>query len=646
MRWLYRSLPLCLIAPLAAQTPLFRDASDDYGLVLEHLPGNDTFGMGGGVGWLDLDLDGDDDLVLTGGDVLQKVLRNDNGSFTDLSTTAGLVTNDRNTMGIIGADYDQDGLPDLYLTAHGPNDLFRNLGGFQFENVSTTEEVEGSGWSSSAAWADFDLDGDLDLYVGNYIEALSFPYHIGRANDLYVNQDGTGPQPFVEMAALLGVDDSGVFGPLRDPTFEPQFGPPPIGTATAGCTLSVATLDFDEDGAPDIQVGNDFGWFVLRDKLFRNDMASESGLAFTDVTAATMYDQIPLCNMGVNAADYDHDGDWDFYHSNLGINVLLRNDGGIFNDVAASAGPMEGVHINGQLLSSWGSVWTDFDHDGWEDLFVVNGWVPAASFIQNAIYSPDALWKNAGNGTFSRYSMAESGLDGIGVGRGMGVSDVNGDGRMDIFVVNNGTFYPANTERRSRLYINEGADGNWLKLRLHGRKSNLGGIGARIEARAGAELWKRQMLADPVYLSSGTRTLHFGLGDHPAVDLTIAWPSGIEQRIPNLAVNADLDIREPLVMIDRIMTTARPAGGLKVVAVVQNDTSASQQATLAVRFLRSGTAQILHQALRTIQLEAGETRSEHWSFPQAPGGTGAVDVATYAVCSAAFDGEAVTLTLP
>ena len=645
-RWLSRALPLCLATPLAAQAPLFREASHDYGLAVEHLAGNDTYGMSGGVGWIDVDLDGDDDLILTGGGVLQQALRNDNDSFTDLSTTANLVTPERNTMGIIGADYDQDGLPDLYLTAFGANDLFRNLGGFQFEDVSMTEEVAGNRWSSSAAWADFDLDGDLDLYVGNYLEVLSFPYHIGSANELYINQDGAGPQPFVEMAALLGVDDSGVFGPLRDPTFEQQYGPPPIGLATAGCTLSVATVDYDEDGKPDLQVGNDFGWFVLRDKLYRNDTVSGSGLAFTDVTVATMYDQIPLCNMGINAADYDHDGDWDFYHSNLGINVLLRNDGGVFNDVAASAGPMEGEHTNGQLLSSWGSAWVDFDHDGWEDLFVVNGWVPAASFIQNAVHSPDALWKNAGNGTFSRYSAGDSGLDGIGVGRGMAVSDVDGDGRMDIFVVHNTAFFPANAERLSRLYINEGEGGNWLKLRLRGRKSNREGIGARIEARSGEELWKRQVLADPVYLSSATRTVHFGLGRHPAVDLEIAWPSGVEQRIPNLSVNADLVVQEPLVLVNRIMTAARTAGGLKVVAVVENDTNAPRQATLAVRLLRSATPDVLHKALRNIRLDPGERRSEHWSFPPIPGGTGPVDLAVYALCSGGLDGEALTLTLP
>jgi len=644
-RWLFRALAFSLAAPLAAQGPLFREASHDFGLAMEHLPGNDTYTMSGGVGWVDVDQDGDDDLILAGGGDLQQVLRNDNGSFTDLSATAGLVTPERNSMGIISADYDQDGRPDLYLTAVGANDLFRNLGGFQFENVSAAEEVEGHRWSSSAAWADFDLDGDLDLYVGNYVESLSFPYHIGAANDLYVNQDGTGPQPFVERAALLGVDDSGVFGPLRDPTFEQQYGPPPIGTATAGCTLSVATVDYDEDGRPDLQVGNDFGWFVLRDRLYRNDTTPVSGLAFTDVTVATRYDQIPLCNMGINAADYDHDGDWDFYHSNLGINVLLRNDDGVFSDVAASAGPMEGEHTNGELLSSWGSAWGDFDHDGWEDLFVVNGWVPAASFIQNAVYSPNALWRNAGDGTFSRYSAMDSGLDGTGVGRGMAVSDVDGDGRMDIFVVNNTAFFPVNTERLSRLYINEGEEGNWLKLRLRGRESNLEGIGTRIEARSGEELWKRQVLADPVYLSSATRTVHFGLGGHTAVDLELAWPSGIEQRIPNLAVNAELVVHEPLVLVDRIRTAARPAGGLKVVAVVENETSTPRQATLAVRLLRSSTPDVLHEAVRTVRLDAGERRSEHWSF-RVPAGAGTVDVAAYALCSGGLDGEALTLTLP
>ncbi len=481
------AIALAGMAP--AQEISFQDQSSQYGVLHQHMRGSRQFAMGGGAAWLDFDQDGDEDLLATNSDGMHILYRNDGNTFVDVTLNSGLSIRVTDTnFGVSVADYNQDGLPDIFCANIGPNQLFTNLGGGKFVDDAAALGLQDARWAISASWADFDRDGDLDLYVGNYIASLSFPYQSGAANLLYVNV-GTAQNPqFQEQALALGVANVGVFGPPV-PGF-PQF-PSREGEAAAGCTLSVCTLDFDEDGDQDLLVGNDFGEWVIPDKLYRNDTPMGGALVFTDVSVATGFGSHGHYNMGINGSDYDLDGDWDFYLSNLGPNFLFQNNGGVFSDVAATAGCVDGQNDAGTLLlTSWGTIWSDFNNDLYEDILVVNGYIPAASFIANDKSATNHVFANQKNGTFQRVDPVQSGMDDMGVGRGVAASDVNGDGWMDFYMMNNGVF-PTDPAERCRLFINQGSTQNpgrkACQLRLFGWKSNKEGLGARLLAEVGGK---------------------------------------------------------------------------------------------------------------------------------------------------------------
>jgi len=609
------TVALALAPALAAGETHFFDGSSTFGAEFQHASGPTTFGMGAGVAWLDCDGDGDEDLLCTSGDGAHRLLRRDAAGFVDVTPGGGLAPLQvPDNIGVAVADFDQDGLPDVYLTNRGANVLGRNHGDGSFEDVTDAVGVGSPGWSTSASWADFDLDGDLDLYVGNYVGEIQFPYHVGEPNDLYLNE-GTAEGPaFVERGAELGVDGMGVYGrPDVPPELVRTVGTPQLGAPTAGCTLSTCTVDYDEDGDADLMVGNDFGMWVLPDVCYRNDGEPGGALAFTDVTLAVNFDLRPAYNMGINAADYDHDGDWDLYLSNLGDNVLMRNDGGVFSDATYTAGPVDGVVDGGDLLlTSWGTVWADFDNDGWEDLFVVNGHIPAASFIDNATESPNNLWLNRGDGTFERVDPTLSGLADLGAARGMAASDVDGDGWMDLYVMNNGHASIAHPGDRCRLFVNRGKLGDpgnhWLSLRLIGTSSNVEGLGARVEALTPTALRKRQVLGDPVYISAGTRRVHFGLGAERRVDvLTVHWPSGIVQELLDVPADEHREVREPSVLVRGLEGPLEHADGVVVGVALENVARRPLDFRLRVE-LRPGAPGRAASALASGRLAGGERR--------------------------------------
>lgn len=610
---LLASVGFLLAGSSEAQNQHFTDLAPAKGVDLLPIPGDNTVGMSGGMAWVDYDNDGDEDLFCPSGNGANRLFRNDAGDFNEVTQDAQVETTLLNSVGASAADFDQDGWVDIYLTNRGPNGLLRNLADGSFEEVAEANGVLAPGWSTSASWADFDLDGDLDLYVGNYIKQIQFPYHIGDPNNLYINQ-GAGASPrFVDRAEELGVDNRTVF--TEEPDIDVNgfyLNPFPLGEDTAGCTLSVCTADYDEDGDPDLLVGNDFGAWIVSDRLFRNDFEAGNGLAFSDVTEETGFDPRPLYNMGINAADYDHDGDWDFYFSNLGDNVFLRNDGGVFTEVADQAGVLDGVDPgSGLLITSWGTIWGDFDNDGWEDLLVVNGFVPAAPFITNEKDAHNSLFMNDGDGTFTRLDSELSGIADAGAARGVGMTDVDFDGWLDFYVADNGFDAVIEDGDQNRLYRNNrslgDADNQWLELRLRGTRSNLEGLGARVEAEVAGDTLKRLVLGDPVYISSGSRMVHFGLGKSPRVDrLRVIWPSGTVQQWVDVRAERQLEFREASVLLRKLKAPRLTSQGMQLTAQIANLGGSDSSYEMSFELLRPGGQVVGLTAIESGTIGANE----------------------------------------
>ena len=658
------SLALLLILPLAPspQETLFVDESETYGVSFKHGDSAFAYAMGGGSAWFDYDNDGDQDLFAANTDGRHELYRNINGVQFEIATEGSGLKNPSvdGTIGVIAADYDGDGWVDLFLASTNANRLMQNQGDGTFVDRAFEEGVASSSWSAAAAFADFDLDGDLDLYVGNYVESLNFPYHYGGPNQFYENLGPDASPRFVERAAELGVDDVDVFGPTV-PGF-PYISPE--GQNTAGCTLSICTVDYDEDGDQDLLVGNDFGQWVTPNKLYRNDIDLGQGLAFTDVTVATGFDTDPHYNMGIAAADYDRDGDWDFYKSNLGDNLLLRNDGGTFSNVVYEAGPVSGVNDEGSLLlSSWGFVWADFDLDLDEDLYVVNGLIPAATFILNDTRAANDLHLNQGDGTFVRVAPEESGAADESVGRGVAPADVNRDGFMDFYVMNNGAAGVALPEDRSRLYIAQpdaldpSGQRRALQLELRAVKSPWQAFGARVTAEVGGWTLKRQVLCDPVFVSSAAREVHFGVGTAVEVGrVTVDWPSGTEQRLVGVPAGAQLVVVEPTVLATDLAPIALVAGSepraeLRL-GVANTDANAKDAAVLfTVRLGASGP--LVYTGLESVALAGDESTDVVHTIPVDPAviallqGQGlSLDVRAYVGESGAIDSRRRVDLLP
>ena len=309
-----------LVSTTSAQGPTFFDASVGWGVTVHRdSPYGKDLGFGdGGSAFLDYDADGDEDLFVASPDGRHRLFHNVGGSFEESVVTAASVAGNPRNVGVTVGDYNNDGYPDIYLTNKGPNNLLTNLGDGTFRDDTTEVGLTGSFWSTSAAWADFDRDGDLDLYVCNYIGVEAWPYHLGQPNNLYVNVGSSEAPHFEDQGEQCNVWDLGQFGEAH-PDFPYSDGPDgrQPGQPVFGAGLSVSTRDYDDDGDQDILVGNDFGMFVSPNRLYRNDTPKGGAMTFTDVSSLTLFSSHPHFNMGISGADYDHDGDWDFYLSNM-----------------------------------------------------------------------------------------------------------------------------------------------------------------------------------------------------------------------------------------------------------------------------------------------------------------------------------------
>lgn len=519
--------------------------------------------IGATASFLDFDGDGTLDVLLGTESDRLALFANQGGIFTEVSASAGLprIAPPEMLMSATAADYDNDGDPDLYLAIRGANRLLRNEGDGTFVDVTALAGVGEGGWSTGASFGDFDRDGWLDLYVVNYIERSAMGgglAHTGRPNKLYRNLgDGT----------------------FADVTTEHGVG----GNATS---LSSLWTDPDDDGDLDLLVCNDFGAFVEPNALHRNDGAVSP--RFTETAAALDADLRIYC-MGSAVADWDRDADLDYYFTNLGRNVLLssRGPGLGFDDVtgAAAVGLERDRCLSHLLTVSWGTGFADFDQDGWLDLYVANGHIPAYSFIANAEASPNTLFRHQGTTLTYRDISVSAGVDDPSISRGVAFGDYDGDGDVDLLQVS--------LAAAPRLLRNDSPQqGGWLQVEAFGRRSSRDPIGARFEADVmGATLLRELQMASG-YQSTSERAVHFGTGAAAEVRrLGVRWPSGIEQTLWRVPASMRIVLVEPLVTI-RSATAAqalvRERQPLVVAAGVRSETQASLQTSHRLSILLPG----------------------------------------------------------
>lgn len=530
------------VAPQAGLTaPNVNGGADRKQYILE--------ATGSGVAILDYDNDGWADIYLVNGQALHPgsapgavptghLLRNGHdGTFKDVTATAGLQTTGWGQGACVG-DYDNDGFDDLFVTTYGHNHLFHNDGRGHFADVSEGAGAAGSGkeWGTGCAFVDYDRDGLLDIMVASYVhfDLASTP----RPGDVAACMwKGTpvmcGPRGLPSAPNIL-LHNEGK-GHFRDVSASSGVQKTP-----GHYCFSVTTLDYNEDGWPDVYLACDSTPSILyrnnHDGTF-TDVAAEAGVAYNE-------DGREQAGMGATAADYDGDGHIDIFKTNFSddIATLYHADSdGLFSEATGPAG----LAINSDALG-WGTMFADVDNDSWPDILVVNGHVyPEVDGAQlgATFREPRFLYLNRGNGRFADVSKSSGpGLTEPLSGRGLAVADLWNDGRMGA-VVNNLSDKPM-------LLVNRAANAHeWLGLKLTGTRSNRSAIGTRVTLRGTLDgrqrLWVDEVRSGSSYNSSNDLRLHFGLGTGAKLtSLQVRWPSGDTEAFPLPEVNHIVTLTE------------------------------------------------------------------------------------------------------
>ena len=529
-----RALLGALATPLLSQPPAIRftDVTSAAGLSFRHNTG--AYGakllpetMGPGCAFLDYDQDGWLDILLVNGQdwpghrkgrsTLQLWRNNRNGTFRDVTREAGLDF-EMHGMGVAVGDFDNDGFPDLYVTAVGQSRLFHNNGHGGFVDVTQRAGLGGrQGFSTSALWFDYDRDGLLDLFVCNYVRW-------SEAQDVHCSLDGKS-KSYCTPEAYRG-STCWLFRNRGNGTFEDV-------TAKSGLfdpsskSLGVAMLDFDNDGWLDLFVAND----TQPNKLYRNnrngtftEAAVRQGIAFSD-------DGRARAGMGVDTGDFARTGQPAIAITNFDNEMmgLYERTASGFHDTATSRGA--GVPSRDRL--GFGCLFGDFDLDGHLDLMVLNGHIDdTVRNIGRPVSHAQVphMFLNNGAGQFrdvAREAGREFSLPKIG--RGLALGDFDRDGDLDALLTTNGG--PA------QLYRNDTANGHQsLRLRLQGRQSNRDAIGAAVRVFDSSGMQFQMVKSGSSYLSASDKALTFGMGRRRGASrVVVQWPSGRTDEARNLA---------------------------------------------------------------------------------------------------------------
>lgn len=519
---------------VAANNDYFQDIAKEIGLDFVHSIGEDELNNiiesdGGGAVFLDYNCDGYMDIyacsgtwvegliktekpaVMPGGNRLYKNLGN--GTFEDVTKKAG-VGGPWYSMGASSGDFNNDGYPDIYISNYGPNVLLKNNGNGTFTDVTKKANVGGGNECSiGATWLDYDNDGYLDLYVGNFLTFdPDYKYY-------YAPDGFPGPMAYdAEKDVLYHNNGDGTFEDVTD-----EMGIIDID----GRAMGVGSADYDDDGWVDIYVANDhtlnYLWHNEGGKRFV-DHGTLSGTAFSQGGEATV-------SMSVDFADYNNDGLLDMFVSDDTYCSLYENIG---NGVFADRGISSNISMAAAQFVGWSSSFIDYNNDGHKDIFKTNG------ALKHLYGQEDQIFHNEGNGKFRDVSL-ELGeyFHTERVGRGACIADYDNDGDMDIFIVNL-------NDHCVFLRNNKGNSNNWLLINLTGTTSNRDGYGSRVKVTSGGITQTAQKISTTGYLSQNDPRLHFGLADNEMVEkIEIIWPSGKVQTFENVKANQILEIKEP-----------------------------------------------------------------------------------------------------
>jgi hypothetical protein len=497
--------------------------------------------LGASVAVADFDGDGDDDFFMTDSaeNGKNRLYRNDGRlNFTDVAVEAGVANgNDvaNATADALWFDFNNDGRPDLLVVRFGQNQLFKNLGNGKFTEVTREAGLIRYANAITAIAFDYDRDGDLDLFVGSYFQPINifkpetprfFPESFETANN------GGG-------VTLWRNNGNGTFNDATEAA----------GLRSSGWVLDLGHADADNDGWDDLYVAADFG----TDRFYRNRGQGK----FDDLTEKAIGIDTKK-GMNVDWGDFDHDGLLDIYVTNITDdymregNFLWHNNGNLtFADVSRETGTYD-------TGWGWGAKFFDYDNDGWLDLYVVNGWVSAGkeSYVPDIFtmvtkpgidFADARNWPAMGSKSLSGYQKKRlfhnqrgqmfkdeaprHGLDSTRDGRGIGIADFDGDGRLDLLV--------ANANNEPYFYRNEAPLTNhWAEFLLEGTRSNRSAVGAQVRLTSGGATQLSFVNGGNSFAGQSSARVHFGLGAQTTIDrLEVRWPNGEKELFSGLAVD-------------------------------------------------------------------------------------------------------------